>query len=95
MDYIIKITTKSINLFVDVLICFYGLEDTLQRGFDLRRELLFNLIVNNVLEGELYFVIFNLIASTYEEDLSNLKRIMSDSKTLNKWCTLDYLGIKP
>lgn len=60
---------KFISLLVDVLITFYSMEDQVRGERDLRRELLFNLVVNHVLEGELYFVVFNVTASYLEPQL--------------------------
>ena len=67
LDYIHKTLIKVINLFVDSLISFYSIEDQIKGANDLKRELMFNLITNFILEGELYFIVYNLMSGSIEE----------------------------
>ena len=69
MDYLERAVLKVINMFVEVLITFYSMEDVIRGERDLRRELLFNLIANLVLDDELYFLIFNLTSTHLEKDI--------------------------
>jgi len=54
---------------VDSLISFYSIEDQIKGANDLKRELMFNLITNFILEGELYFIVYNLMSGSIEEQL--------------------------
>lgn len=66
LDYLERAILKQINLFVDALIAFYSLEDQIRGEKDLRRELLFNLVTNFVLQDDLYWLVFNLTAKARE-----------------------------
>ena len=66
MDYVHRTILKQVNIIVDSLITFYSMEDQIKGEKDLRRELLINLITNFVLQGDLYFLVHNLIAVTKE-----------------------------
>ena len=48
---------------------FYGLEDQIRNEKDLKREILINLVTNLVLEGELYFLVYNLTSISLEDRL--------------------------
>ena len=65
MDYVEYILTKALGMFVDALLLFYELEDRV-RSFDRTYDLFQNLITNIVLEGEVFFLIFNLTSSWLE-----------------------------
>ena len=65
MDYAEFILTKSINMFVEVVLMFYELDDKV-RTFDRTHELFQNLVTNMILEGEVYFLMFNLTSSWLE-----------------------------
>ena len=47
---------------MDALTTFYGIENQIKNERDLKRELLINLITNIMLEGEIYFLVYNLIS---------------------------------
>ena len=49
-----------INAFVDATILFYELEEAVKPS-SLTRELFTNLVTNLVLEGEMYFLVFNIM----------------------------------
>ena len=95
MHYLHRVVLKTINLLVDVLIQFYSMEDQIRGERDLRRELLFNLMVNNVLEDELYFVIFNITASFLEPQIQQLKKVMNDKALLENRLPMSRLSIAP
>ena len=65
MDYVEYILTKALGMFVDALLLFYELEDRV-RSFDRTYDLFQNLITNIVLEGEVFFLMFNLTSSWLE-----------------------------
>jgi len=65
MDYAEFIVTKAINMFVEAILIFYELEDKI-RTFDRNHELFENMVTNMILEGEVYFLIFNLTSSWLE-----------------------------
>ncbi len=82
LDYIHRTLLKVINLFVEAFISFYSLEDQIKGEKDLRRELLFNLVTNFILEGELYFIVYNLTSGAMEEALHKLRNIMGSKELL-------------
>ena len=67
-----------ITLFIDAIIVFYSLEDQIRGEKDLRRELLYNLIANFVLEGELYLLVHNLISISREGELKRMRILMAN-----------------
>lgn len=95
LDYVHRSLLKVINLFVDALISFYSIEDQIKGEKDLRRELLFNLITNFVLEGELYFIVYNLASGAIESDLHKLRNIMSSKELLENCVSMSELKIEP
>lgn len=60
-------------MFVDSLITFYSLDDYIKNERDLKRELIFNLVTNFVLEGELYFLVYNLQSAAQEPSIKKLR----------------------
>lgn len=82
---------KMINLFVEAVISFYSLEDQIKGEKDLRRELLFNLLTNLILEGELYFIVYNLSSGAIEADLHKLRSIMGSKELLENCIPMSEL----
>jgi len=76
LEYVTNALLKFIALIVDVLITFYSMEDEIKGERDLRRELIYNLITNFVLEGEVYFLVFHLTSSHLEKELQLLWSVM-------------------
>ena len=68
MNYAKESLIRVINIIVEAVLIFYNL-DTQIKPHDLKRELFINLVTNIVLEGELYFLIFNLISNCFATDL--------------------------
>ena len=60
MAYTQKMIQKMINAFVDSTILFYELEEAVKPS-SLTRELFTNLVTNLILEGEMYFLVFNIM----------------------------------
>ena len=81
MDYAETIITKAINMFVEAVLIFYELEDKI-KSFDRTHELFENLVTNLILEGEVYFLIFNLTSSWLEPQQRILRRMMFSTETL-------------
>ena len=75
LGYVQYTILKIINVFVDALLTFYEMDDEVSLR-DLQRELYVNLITNAVLEGQLYFLVINLINSTLETQMRRLSKIM-------------------
>ena len=65
MEYAELVILKVISIFVDAVLIFYELEDVI-RPFDRSRELFENLVTNLILNGEVYFLLFNLCSSWLE-----------------------------
>ena len=59
IDYTQNAVQKMINILVDATLLFYELDELVKPG-SLTRELFINLITNFVLEGELYFLVYNI-----------------------------------
>ena len=71
LAFVKAIIVKMIQICVESILIFYGL-DQLIKPIDLKRELFYNLIANFIIEGELYFLVFNLISNCYQADLQKL-----------------------
>ena len=95
LEYVRDSIVKQINLFVDALVSFYSLEDQIKGERDLKRELLFNLVANNVLEGELYFLVYNLTSVANEDKIQLLKKMMNDRAFLENCLTMDQVALEP
>lgn len=65
MDYAETIVTKAINMFVEAILIFYEL-DVQIKSFNRSHDLFTNLVTNLILEGEVYFLMFNLTSSWLE-----------------------------
>ena len=61
----------------------------------LSRELFINMITNLVLEGEVYFLLFNLTSSSMEEPLTRLQKIMFNLNILENELPISKLNINP
>jgi hypothetical protein len=73
---------------------FYSLEDMVKPN-KLSRELFVNMITNLVMEGEIYFLLFNLTSSWMEEPLHKLQKIMFNLNILENELPIDKLNIHP
>lgn len=93
IDFVHRTITRMINLFIDAIIVFYGLEDQIRGEKDLRRELLFNLIANFVLEGELYLLVHNLISISRESELKQMRILMGNQEFLQTTLCTEKLSI--
>ena len=78
---------------MDALITFYRLEDQIRNERDLKRELLFNLVVNLTLDSEVYFLLYNLTSLSEEENIIRLKGIMADMAYLENHLRMSNLQI--
>mmetsp|Transcript_13130 Transcript_13130/g.17796 ORF Transcript_13130/g.17796 Transcript_13130/m.17796 type:complete len:132 (+) Transcript_13130:995-1390(+) len=65
MDYAETTILGVIKLLTEAILIFYELDDQI-RPYDRTRDLFENLVTNYILEGQLYFLIFNLCSSTLE-----------------------------
>lgn len=66
MEYAENTILKIIKLFMEVILIFYELDDQI-KPFDRTRDLFENLVTNLLLEGQLYFLLFNLCSNTLEQ----------------------------
>ena len=66
MDYAETTILSIIKLFMEAILIFYELDDQI-KPFDRTRDLFENLVTNFILEGQLYFLLFNLCSSTLEQ----------------------------
>ena len=53
-------------MLTEAILIFYELDDQI-KSYDRTRDLFENLVTNFLLEGQLYFLLFNLCSSTLEE----------------------------
>lgn len=61
----------------------------------LSKELFTNMLTNFVLEGEVYFLLFNLTSSWMEEPLHKLQKIMFNLNILENELAISRLNINP
>ena len=94
MNYVKMSLLRVINVLVDSVLMFYALNATI-RPIDLKRELFWNLITNFILEGELYFLMFNLVSNCYNKDLQKLNKIMNSMEILENTLPMKKLNIAP
>ena len=66
MDYAETTILDVIKLLTEAILIFYELDDQI-KSYDRTRDLFENLVTNFLLEGQLYFLLFNLCSSTLEE----------------------------
>ena len=95
VEYIESALYRLIGLFVDALVLFYGLDLEIRNERDLKRELLFNLIGNLILNGEIYFMLYNLTSLEQEKDIMELNGVMMDRPFLENHLSMHDLQINP
>ena len=93
MNYVKETILRTIHVFVDAALIFYGFE-TLIKPIDLKRELFFNLLANFIIEGNLYFLVFNLISNCYEDDLLKLRKVMNSQEILENMLPMKKLHVQ-
>jgi len=94
MDYSEFVITKAINMFVEAILMFYELDDSV-RTFDRSHDLFKNLVTNLILEGEVYFLMFNLTSSWLEPQQRVLRRMMFSRETLENSLPIQSLTALP
>lgn len=94
MDYAEYMLNQAINMFVEAILMFYELDD-LVRTFDRTYDLFQNLVSNLIFEGEVYFLMFNLISSWLEPQQRALRRIMFSRETLENSLPISSLTQLP
>lgn len=77
------------------MIQFYSLDDQIKSEKDLKREIVFNLMTNVVLTSELYFLVYNLQNLANEQDIKQLKRLLSDKPFLENYLSFQILNVAP
>ena len=75
ISYVQNYVKKVISVMVDATLLFYELDDVVKPN-SLTKELFTNLITNFIIEGELYFLIFNITSAQLEPIQQNLRKIM-------------------
>jgi hypothetical protein len=94
LDYVQTSLEGFINVVVGATSVFYSIEE-LVKPSKLSRELFVNMITNLVLEGELYFLVFNLTSSWMQDSLRKLQRIMWNLTILENELPIHKLNIQP
>mmetsp|Transcript_33713 Transcript_33713/g.41581 ORF Transcript_33713/g.41581 Transcript_33713/m.41581 type:complete len:174 (+) Transcript_33713:1553-2074(+) len=90
MDYAETTILGVIKLLTEAILIFYELDDQI-RPYDRTRDLFENLVTNYILEGQLYFLIFNLCSSTLEMQQRSLRKMMFSQETLENKLPIDSL----
>ena len=75
ISYVQNYVKKVISVMVDATLLFYELDDVVKPN-SLTKELFTNLITNFIIQGELYFLIFNITSAQLEPIQQNLRKIM-------------------
>lgn len=78
LAFVERTILRQINLFVDVLLLFYGLENQVKSERDLKRDLLTNLVTNLVLSSEVYFLVYNLQTQNQEQNIKKLRTLVNN-----------------
>ena len=91
--YTQRMVQKMINALVDATILFYELDDAVKQS-KLTKELFTNLITNLVLEGEMYFLVFNIMNQWLNPRQRDINKIMSNQKTLEELFPITSLNLK-
>lgn len=94
LAYVQQSLERFINVIVGATAVFYHLEEMVKPS-KLSRELFINMITNLVLEGEVYFLLFNLTSSSMEEPLTRLQKIMFNLNILENELPISKLNINP
>ena len=94
MDYAEAIITSAISMFVESILLFYELENQI-KSFHRSYELFENLVTNMILEGEVYFLLFNLTSSWLEPQQRALRRVMFSKETLENQLPIQSLTALP
>lgn len=92
LNYVQKSLEGFINVVVGATAVFYSLEDMVKPN-KLSRELFVNMITNFILDGEIYFLLFNLTSSWMEGPLHKLQKIMFNLNILENELPIDKLNI--
>ena len=91
--YTQRMVQKMIDALVDAIILFYELDDAVKQS-KLTKELFTNLITNLVLEGEMYFLVFNIMNQWLNPRQRDINKIMSNQKTLESLFPITSLNLK-
>ena len=75
MDYAETTILEVIKLLTEAILIFYELDDQI-KTYDRTRDLFENLVTNFLLEGQLYFLLFNLCSSVLEMQQRSLRKMM-------------------
>lgn len=62
LKHVLNSVIQQAWVFVEALVQFYDLLEYVGDQTDLRRELLFNLVTNMLMTGDMYFLVHNLIS---------------------------------
>lgn len=92
-DYVNRQIVRAINLFVEGVLVFYQMEDLIKNQNDLKRELVFNLVTNLTLQGDLYNFVYMLHISMQESKIATLGKIMRNRAFLEREIGLRHLNI--
>jgi hypothetical protein len=76
---------------VDALILFYALDLEIRNERDLKRDLFYNLIVNLLIHGEMYFMLHNVASLDLETEIVKLNQAMTDRAFLENHLALTDL----
>lgn len=93
MAYTQKMVQKMINALVDATLLFYELEEAV-KPCSLTKELFTNLVTNMVLEGEMYFLVFNIMNQWLNPRQRSINKIMSSTDILETLFPITSLNLK-
>ena len=91
--YVQNYVKKMISVMVDATLLFYEIDDIVKPN-SLTKELFTNLITNFIIEGELYFLIYNITSAQLEPIQQNLRKIMMSQEILENVIPITSLGLK-
>lgn len=92
LNYVQKAIESFINVIVGATATFYSLEEMVKPN-KLSRELFVNMVTNLVIDGEIYFLLFNLTSLWMQEPLSKLQKVMNNQVILENELPISKLNI--
>lgn len=90
-DYVEQALCRLVTLLVDALILFYAVDLEIRNERDLKRDLFYNLIVNLLINGEMYFMLHNVASLDLETEIVKLNQAMTDRAFLENHLALTDL----
>lgn len=93
LEHALNQCTDQVKMFVSIIVrtivSFYSIDYD-----DRQRDLIHILAMNMIINGEVYFILFNLHSMVVKTDIQALKSVMSNKHILSQ-ITLSALNVKP